>query len=46
MGIREEPQKVWVRWPDGKISLTDMLKKSGEITINYRHAVYGTPEGK
>ncbi|MFQ5674574.1 MAG: CRTAC1 family protein, partial [bacterium] len=35
LGMTEPARAIWVRWPDGKITQTDLAENTKEITVQY-----------
>ncbi|MFQ5824736.1 MAG: FG-GAP-like repeat-containing protein [bacterium] len=42
LGIAEEPKGIWVRWPDGNATISDLPKEAHDITINMKGDVVVT----
>ncbi|MFQ5675761.1 MAG: FG-GAP-like repeat-containing protein, partial [bacterium] len=36
MGVKKRPKGVWVRWPGGKVTTSDLTAESGTIIINIK----------
>jgi hypothetical protein len=39
MGLRENPKGIWVRWPDGHVTNSDLPDRAGEVTVSFDGAL-------
>jgi hypothetical protein len=46
MGYREKVKGIWVRWPGGQVTNSDLPEKAHEVTINMNGDIVVWPSSK